>query len=346
MGGDRYNQSHDATSAGSALPTPQRLKRTGIRQTGIDCKDPAGVMAVVVTYQPDPDELECTLQSLIHQADGIALIDNTPGQANDKVSKVISNLRRIYSGQFHWKKNDKNLGIGAAQNRGIKIAIKNGFRFVLLSDQDTVYQPDTVGQLAAAYFAQRSLGKAVAAVAPGYLHSDRPSQKHVVFIQHDSLLERRIHAHHGVHRISYAIASGCLIPTKTFERAGLMDETLFMDWTDIEWCLRACSHGMEISGCADTRIIHHLGDGTGRIFGKAISLHSPLRHYYIARNALALALYYSTPTTLQRIRFGISAIAYCCLIPWICSQPFKHVKMTLIGLAHGLINRKGPLTEE
>lgn len=345
MGGDRYNQSQDATRAGSAVPTPQELKRTGIRQTGIDCKDPAAVMAVVVTYQPDPDELECTLQSLIPQVDGIALIDNTPGQANDKVSRVISNSRRVYSGQFYWKRNDKNLGIGAAQNLGIMIAVKNGFHLVLLSDQDTFYQSDTVSQLAAAYFAQRSLGKDVAAVAPGYLHSDRPYQKHVVFITHDSLLERRMHVHHGIHRISYAIASGCLIPTQTFERSGLMDETLFMDWTDIEWCLRACSHGMEISGCADARIVHHLGDATGRLFGKEISLHPPLRHYYITRNAIALALYYSTPTMLQRIRFGISAIAYCCLIPWICTQPLKHVNMSLTGLIHGLLNRRGPLTE-
>ena len=68
-----------------------------------------------------------------------------------------------------------------------------------------------------------------------------------------------------------------------------MEEDLFIDWVDLEWCWRAIHMGYFIVGNADVVIEHRLGDRSINLGSRGINLRAPSRHYYITRNAFYLA---------------------------------------------------------
>lgn len=45
-------------------------------------------------------------------------------------------------------------------------------------------------------------------------------------------------------KVSFLINSGMLVPVSTLKDVGLMKEELFIDYVDIEWCLRAASKSL------------------------------------------------------------------------------------------------------
>jgi rhamnosyltransferase len=76
-----------------------------------------------------------------------------------------------------------------------------------------------------------------------------------------------------------------------------MREDLFIDFVDVEWCLRARSKGFVVLGVCAAGMTHSLGDTHIYSVGRMRHVHSPLRLYYQVRNALWL---YRSP----QIAFG------------------------------------------
>lgn len=91
-----------------------------------------------------------------------------------------------------------------------------------------------------------------------------------------------------VTRPQYVITSGSFIPISILDDVGLMREELFIDFVDIEWCLRARAKGYEIVSFPQVEIAHHLGDSSVSFLGTNYPIHSPLRMYYYFRNAMYL----------------------------------------------------------
>ncbi|MCV5831057.1 hypothetical protein OFN28_30780, partial [Escherichia coli] len=48
--------------------------------------------------------------------------------------------------------------------------------------------------------------------------------------------------------VDHLIASGSLIPVDVFEKIGGMDDSLFIDYVDVEWSLRARYQGLRCYG--------------------------------------------------------------------------------------------------
>jgi rhamnosyltransferase len=71
-----------------------------------------------------------------------------------------------------------------------------------------------------------------------------------------------------------------------------MDEGLFIDHVDTEWCLRAKSQGFRLFGVPSAAMEHRIGGEVRsvRLGGRVrhVSLHSPLRLYCNQRNSLLL----------------------------------------------------------
>jgi len=47
------------------------------------------------------------------------------------------------------------------------------------------------------------------------------------------------------------IASGCLIPADVLRDVGLMDDALFIDHVDTDWCMRARARGYRLLGVCE-----------------------------------------------------------------------------------------------
>ena len=158
----------------------------------------SAVCAVVVTYHPDA-AVEQNLHLLRSQVSGLAVVDNGSGPER------LAALRTAAADVFTLLENGRNLGIAAALNRGVRWAQAQGFRWVILFDQDSRVTPGFVATLERCFQAESARAK-IAIVNPLYRDSRSgeiiPSPKTV-----GGGLEQ-------------ATTSGSLMPMAVFEELG------------------------------------------------------------------------------------------------------------------------------
>jgi GT2 family glycosyltransferase len=136
------------------------------------------------------------------------------------------------------------------------------------------------------------------------------------------------------------IISGSLISMEAIGSVGLMESDLFVDYVDIEWGLRAASLGYKCFGVCGAVMDHQLGDSVRLFLGIVVPVRSPLRHYYLFRNACLLYRRRYVP-----LRWKLND-AYRLLLKYgfysLMTPPrLQHFRMMTLGIAHA--NRAGKL---
>jgi rhamnosyltransferase len=237
----------------------------------------------------------------------------------------------------------RNIGLAGAQNEGIANAIDKGAQYVLLLDQDSVPMPGMVEHLMNALNPDDRRGTKYAAAGPIYI--DARTQRESHFVQIGMLGYKRVRCDGGDGGVVPAdalIASGMLIPTAVLRDVGLMDESLFIDHVDTDWCMRARAKGYRMLGVCAARMSHRLGERPSRaIAGRRFFVRSPTRHYYIFRNSILL---YRRPYVPLGWCIGDAAklLLMFAVIAASCTPRVKHIKAMIDGIADGLRGRSGP----
>ena len=81
------------------------------------------------------------------------------------------------------------------------------------------------------------------------------------------------------------------MPVALFKALGGLDESLFIDHVDTDWSFRVLAAGGFLFGIPNAVFHHRMGESGKRIWlgrWKTYPLRSPLRHYYLFRNAVRL----------------------------------------------------------
>lgn len=293
------------------------------------------ICAVVVAFLPDHDELGKAVAAIRNQADMILILDNSPSP--DPTLNPRVSLREVYL----WM--GDNMGLAAAYNKGFEWAGNNGCTHVLLLDQDSIASPGMVRELLKAQQELEKRRHQHTVVGPQL--TDEKYTCPVPFIKLKGLRLRRISCSNDKKYIEadYLASSGTLLKLDTVREIGPMDDNLFIDYVDIEWGLRAASSGCRCFGVCSAGMLHNLGDSTNRFWllkWWEVPVHSPLRHYYLIRNALHL---YRRPYISLNWKIndaGRMMLKFCYYSLLTPPRP-KHFVMMLTGLYHGLIGRKG-----
>jgi rhamnosyltransferase len=235
-----------------------------------------------------------------------------------------------------------NIGLGAAMNRAAEHARAEGFTYLLLLDQDSLLNPEMVITLRIAYEDLRKTTK-VAAVGPQF--SDRRSGHIAPFVKICFPLNRKFFGGIG-QRITcdFLISSGSLLPLEILERIGGMDESLFIDNIDMEWCFRARHRGFALYGICDAKMRHSIGDALRATWLKpsGIIIHSPIRLYYIMRNRILLYRRKETPVIwiAQDVpRLFLKFFGTLFLI----SPRLQYLRMMTLGLIDGIRGISGSM---
>lgn len=295
--------------------------------------DCVSVCAIVVTYHPDPSILTQLIASLVRQVDQIVIVDN--GSDPRVLSSVAESVHGI---DLKLIQNGMNEGVAAAQNRGVKHARTHAFSHVILFDQDSLPPQGLVSGL---LHVARSVGRE-AVVGPCI--SDERSGGAMPFVQFGVLGVRRYRCAESLTTVvpaDFLIASGALIPLSVFDEVGLMDEALFVDNVDMEWCFRARSRGVRLFGVCGVQMAHSLGDRAFRVGRHVIHYHSPVRQYYMMRNRLLLYRRDYTP-------FGwifqdvLRVLVKFALFSLVFAPRGRNIGMMLRGIWHGLRGVTGP----
>lgn len=294
------------------------------------------IVAIVVTYQPDLVELTRLLDAIRHQVQRTIIVDN--GSTID--------VRGFLAGRndrwIHYLSLGSNHGVAVAQNVGIAWAREQGASFVILFDQDSIPEPDMVALLYRTYQLRTDEGFRVAAVGPRYVDDRNPARASFSRMSGMRILTEDCAAHKEGILADFVISSGSLISLEALSHIGYMNEALFIDQIDIEWGLRAKSLGYQSFGAHDAVMTHSLGETPLVILGRKLLNHSPVRHYYIIRNAIWLMSRSYTPLGWRLYLARMIFVRYLLYPLWVAPR-FVYFTMMTKGLWHGLLGRMGKL---
>lgn len=282
--------------------------------------------AILVLYNPDIKVLHDVLESLNTQVDEICIIDNSTNTHAD----LFIQYEHIYYQPLY-----KNVGIAAAQNIGISYFLKQHFHYVLLIDQDSILPPKTVLKLYETIVCLESHNYQIAAIGTlkvnkknGMLYP--PKSKKITVIPKNVIgNDSDIIEYYSI------ISSVSLIPTDNFLKIGGMDNNLFIDGVDHEWCWRAW-HKAKLRSfiVKDSYIYHQFGEGDKRFIQREISISSSFRIYFQFRNYLWLCRRNYTPTFWKKKHLMKYTIKFF-YFPIFVKPRLQYLKNMLKGIYDG-----------
>ncbi|SAK44038.1 rhamnosyltransferase [Caballeronia catudaia] len=302
------------------------------------------VSAVIVTFNPDLTNVVTILESVRPQVEGIAIVDNASAAGTAEALRQIAAERDCkFIGLT------TNVGIGAAQNRGVSelicglSAATDSEHFILFLDHDSVPQGDMVRELLATDARMREKGVRVGAVGP--LTLDKRTHTDGRFMQEGRwwIHRRTCRADCREMKVDFLISSGTLIRVDVLKDVGGMNEGLFIDHVDTEWCLRAVHCGYALFGACRARLLHTLGDAVVRVWmgrWREVFVHSPVRDYYICRNTVAIVR--NIPMSLAWRTFLIVRLILTIVFFGAVAAPrIRRLRLMGTGLWDGIVGRSG-----
>lgn len=288
------------------------------------------IAAIVVTYEPDFDLLEELIRVVNSQVSKIYIVDNGSNLANDFT--ISSDVAMILLSE--------NMGIAHAQNLGINEAMNDGYTDFILFDQDSIPSGNMVSSLYSAR--QLAIAEKVKVAAVGPIHIDRVTGEEAIFVKCGKYLVNKfkVDKEKPYNNCDFLIASGCLISKDVLEEVGFMESSLFIDCVDLEWCYRAMNFGFLPIVSSTAIMYHQIGDKPLKLFGRNLTIHSPLRHYYFYRNFYHLLKRSYIPLSWKIhvfIKSSIQAMIFCSFLP----NRFNHMKAIGSGVLDAIRNKYG-----
>lgn len=284
------------------------------------------ISSVTVTYNPDLDCFKAQLQSLQQQLDHCVVVDNGSKNVAD-----IENLCQLF--KFDLIKLDTNRGLSCAQNIGIENAISHGAEYLLLLDQDSVLGANFISAMSKVY-TQYNVG----ILGPSFYdpHTDEfywGTNYIGPFIKRTPIQE--------ITDVTYVIASGSFFSSEVYKNVGKMEEALFVDYIDVEWALRAKKLGYRVAMTNQASMAHTIGDSRLNLLGRKISIHSPMRRYFLVRNSFFMIRKPYIPVG-YKIREVFLNFARAAISLILNKEKKKTLMMIFYGISDGIAGRFGP----
>jgi len=218
------------------------------------------IAGVVVLYNPDDTVLE-NIKSYINQVEKLYIYDNS----DVKNTALIEALNR--TGHCHYISFSKNEGIAKALNYSAELAISEGYDFLLTMDQDSIVPDRMIVRML------DSVGEYVNIAIISPVHCNRYHTEKYSNSETEDIL--------------VAFTSGNLVNLNAFEKIGKFKEEYFIDYVDIEYCLRIHEYKYRVVQVNNAKLIHNEGNlNQENFFGRIVYTynHAPLRWYYKSRN--------------------------------------------------------------
>jgi GT2 family glycosyltransferase len=182
----------------------------------------------------------------------------------------------------------ENLGMAGGWAAGLSYAaLEKGHDWVWSFDNDSVPQEDTLKTLLEGKRSLNEMQAEVGILAPLPIHR-KTGMCYPPYLWRDGFVKASSEVlQQRVWFADFVITSGCMVRRDVVEKIGLPRGDFFMDFVDIEYCLRARSHGYKIAFVNNAQLGHEIGNSRmvrlGR-FSRMWINEPPWRNYYYARN--------------------------------------------------------------
>jgi rhamnosyltransferase len=303
----------------------------------IECMKLHRTIAIIVSYFPQVELLNRLVSAVLPQVDGVVIVDNGSPEGTSNCTAEVA------AESVHWILLGRNLGIAKAQNEGIEWARIHNATHVVLFDQDSVPSPNMVYELLAVHKVLTVQGHRVAAIGPRFLDSESGAESS--FARFGVFGQKQLScSHESIYvEVDVLVSSGSLISMLTLNEVGGMDESLFIDYVDTEWMLRAHAKGYSSFGACQAFMTHALGDNRRRLWflrWRTIPIHKPFRLYFMFRNAVLLMLRKNANNAWRRCEV-INLFRLALMFGFFVAPRFENVRMIALGVVHGFRGMAG-----
>lgn len=227
------------------------------------------VLVIIVTYNASKWVERC-FHSLVHSSYpvDIIVIDNASTDATlSIIKKVCPKTIIVESG--------KNMGFGGANNIGLRYAIKNGYDYVYLLNQDAWIEKDTISTLIIAFNQNPSLG----VISPTQMSkSGKIDRGFMAQIIKDANLPFTISAllsksNNDVLPLDKFPAAHWMLSMKCIKKVGFFSPVFFHYGEDSDYMRRIHYHGYYSGFSPLTKCVHDREFRKGGDFGDIIYFH-------------------------------------------------------------------------
>ena len=169
------------------------------------------ILTTIVTFNPDISSLTKNLDKISRQVDAVLLFDNNSNNQEEIKNKSFAqNVKAFF--------NSQNQGLPINYNRAIQYGLKNGFDYLLILDQDSVFDDNFLTEY------RKNIFDNSICLVPLLVHSNKN--------YNDSYSTRTKGETESILR---SINSGTLLNLKALPVQLRFDEDLFIDCVDFDF---------------------------------------------------------------------------------------------------------------
>ena len=224
------------------------------------------------------------------------IVDNaSTDESIDKLSNLGDDVTLIQS--------PMNSGWTGGNNQGLKEALRAGFKYFFILNNDALVLPDTIAVL------QSSLENHTLNPVLGPVHWDldqvNPEFVGAATNPRTGLPENQAgkdalnRKETNLYSTAYIRGAGIFFTADHISQVGFFDDRFFLNYDETDWCFRARQLGFDVLMCKNARILH---SGSASIGGYL----SPLNVYFLVRNALLFSENYCTKKQRVMVLKGLA----------------------------------------
>lgn len=232
------------------------------------------VAIIIVNYKSPYLTIAC-IQSLADQVDQqrdcVIIVDNNSGKEDLNIIEQEIGMSGL-SGFFKLIKLTENGGFSAGNNAGISSV---SAQYYLLTNSDTIFQPSAIPELLSGADKNRD----AAIIGPGLEWPNGERQVscfryispvaeliNTASIKYITTFFRKYNVpltpDENPVRPDWISFASVLIRKEVFDKVGMMDESYFMYYEDVDYCRRARMLGFDILCWPEARVVHFHGQSS------------------------------------------------------------------------------------
>ena len=256
------------------------------------------VAAVVLNWRDASNTTEC-LASLAQDAqlDHIVIVDN---ESDGTLRQALS---APGTPEHVLLERAENGGFSAGVNVGLRHALEAGVDFVLVINNDARLSPGAVSTMMAEFERDANVG----IVGPAIVNEDGSPQALGPRISFPLRIDETAGSGHP----DFVTWACVLVSRRLLEAVGLLDETFFMYWEDVEFGYRTRAAGFQLA-VAPHAIVAHAVSSSHSIAGDRVQLYSAYglgriaaRHRpFLIASAIRAVLRVGKRLAARRVRFA------------------------------------------
>ncbi|KAF0996457.1 glycosyltransferase family 2 protein [Geobacillus sp. TFV-3] len=295
-------------------------------------------MAVVICNWNGKDWLIRCIRSLLSsslESFELIVVDNasTDGSVDAIIEQFGDKIKIIA--------NKENKGGSGGFNTGIRIALEKGYKYIHLLDNDVIVHPKAIEELF--YFMEKNSN--VAAAGSKIYSFDQPNQLQELgasinwnefnirpnykgYIDDETIPE--------LIECDYVPACSVMVRTEAIKKAGLMDESFFIYWDDIEWFYRMKLAGYRIVANSRSKVWHKMG---------AANKTNTFSTYYFWRNRINFFLNYLDDELLESFAKQIIKETFQAVYMCNYNKQYNVAKTILLAIEDALKGLRGKAPE-